>query len=40
MKLKMILEKYPNKILLPIDAICSTSLESNESRHCFITDLK
>jgi len=37
---KTMLEKYPNKILLPIDAICSTSLESNDSRECFITDLK
>ena len=34
------LEKYPNKILLPIDTICSTSLDSNEYRECFITDLK
>lgn len=34
------LEKYPNKIILPIDVVCSTSLESNESRTCFITDLK
>lgn len=34
------LEKYPNKILLPIDAVCSTSLESNETRECFITDFK
>ena len=34
------LEKYPNKILLPIDVVCSTSLEENEYRECFITDLK
>ena len=34
------LEKYPNKILLPIDVVCSTSLDSKESRECFITDLK
>lgn len=34
------LEKYPNKILLPIDVICSTSLDSSEYRECFITDLK
>lgn len=37
---KDMLEKYPNKIILPIDVVCSTSLESNESRTCFITDLK
>jgi len=37
---KSMLEQYPNKILLPIDVVCSTSLESNESRECFITDLK
>ena len=34
------LRKYTNKILLPIDAICSTSIDSNECRECFITDLK
>ena len=37
---KTMLEKYPNKIILPIDVVCSTSLEANESRTCFITDLK
>jgi len=34
------LEKYPDKIILPIDVVCSTNLESNECRECFITDLK
>ena len=37
---KSMLEKYPNKILLPIDVVSSTSIDSNESRECFITDLK
>ena len=37
---KTMLEKYPNKILLPIDVVCSTSLESKDSKECFITDLK
>ncbi len=37
---KQMLDKYPDKIILPIDVICSTSLDSNECRECFITDLK
>lgn len=37
---KKMLDTYPDKIILPIDAVCSTSLESSDSRECFITDLK
>lgn len=37
---KKMLEMYPDKLILPIDVICSTSIDSNESRECFITDLK
>ena len=36
---KKMLEKYPDKIILPIDVVCSTSLDSDAFRECFITDL-
>ena len=34
------IQKYPDKILLPIDVVCSNSLDSSEFRECFITDIK
>ncbi|MBE6143981.1 MAG: phosphoglycerate kinase [Firmicutes bacterium] len=37
---KEMLEKYPDKIILPIDVICSESIETKNCRECFITDLK
>lgn len=37
---KSMLDMYPDKIILPIDVVCSTSLDSNECRECFITDIK
>lgn len=37
---KRMLADYPNKIILPIDAICSTSLEDENALERFITDIK
>ena len=37
---KMILEKYPDKIILPIDHVVSTSMEDKESRNIRIEDTK
>lgn len=37
---KRMLDKYPDKIVLPIDSICSNSLDSEDFRECFITDFK
>lgn len=37
---KRMLESYPNKIVLPIDTVCSTSLEDDFSTERFITDIK
>lgn len=38
---KNLLEKYEDKIILPIDVICSISmLDNSNCRECFITDIK
>lgn len=38
---KKMLDEYPDKIVLPIDVVCSTSMEEGETCHnCFINDIK
>ena len=37
---KKLLNKYSDKIILPIDSVNGTSLDSNKSRNCFINEIK
>lgn len=38
---KTMLDKYADKIVLPIDVVCATSMDDNSNyRNCFISDIK